>query len=276
MHAPFSTLPPTISNPTASATSSPASAAGPTLSRLPIFPLIEKHGLAPVLASLSPRRAKAAGLLTSGTCGHTGIISSASRNLQRSLASRLPRRLAGFGSTLFTLTWRLKITPLGFPILQQRAYPLRTLDRDFSSWPTPNAIPEGRGGLQSDPQKALERRQQGHQLNLDDAVCLTLGRNSTVAAWATPSARDFKSESATDEFNAKRWGAQPRETAERGSNPWHLAEWLPCTDGKARPVEPGTFPLAHGIPGRVGRLRAYGNAIVPQAAAEFVRAYLGS
>jgi DNA (cytosine-5)-methyltransferase 1 len=54
------------------------------------------------------------------------------------------------------------------------------------------------------------------------------------------------------------------------NNPW-TADWLPCTDGKARPVEPGTFPLAHGIPGRVGRLRAYGNAIVPQVAAEFIR-----
>ena len=50
--------------------------------------------------------------------------------------------------------------------------------------------------------------------------------------------------------------------------------WIPCTDGKARPVEPGTFPLAHGIPGRVGRLRAYGNAIVPQAAAAFVGAFM--
>jgi DNA (cytosine-5)-methyltransferase 1 len=54
-------------------------------------------------------------------------------------------------------------------------------------------------------------------------------------------------------------------------NDWTEAWWLPCTDGKARPVEPGTFPLAHGIPGRVGRLRAYGNAIVPQAAAEFIK-----
>ena len=51
---------------------------------------------------------------------------------------------------------------------------------------------------------------------------------------------------------------------------WDDTDWLPCTDGKARPVEPGTFPLAHGIPGRVGRLRAYGNAIVPQLAAEFI------
>jgi hypothetical protein len=32
------------------------------------------------------------------------------------------------------------------------------------------------------------------------------------------------------------------------------------------------FPLATGIPGRVGKLRAAGNAIVPQVAAEFIRA----
>lgn len=55
---------------------------------------------------------------------------------------------------------------------------------------------------------------------------------------------------------------------------WRDADWLLCRDGKWRPVEPGTFPLAHGVPARVGRLRAYGNAIVPEVAAEFVRAYM--
>lgn len=42
---------------------------------------------------------------------------------------------------------------------------------------------------------------------------------------------------------------------------WRDADWLFCRDGKWRPVEPGTFPLAHGATARVGRLRAYGNAI---------------
>lgn len=55
---------------------------------------------------------------------------------------------------------------------------------------------------------------------------------------------------------------------------WSSAEWLQCLDGKARRVEPGIFPLAHGVPARVGRLRGYGNAIVPQAAEEFVSAFL--
>lgn len=57
---------------------------------------------------------------------------------------------------------------------------------------------------------------------------------------------------------------------------WRYADWLGCRDGKWRPVEPGTFPLAHGVPGRVGRLRAYGNAIVPAQAAEFVAAFMST
>jgi DNA (cytosine-5)-methyltransferase 1 len=55
---------------------------------------------------------------------------------------------------------------------------------------------------------------------------------------------------------------------------WRDADWLFCRDGKWRPVEPGTFPLVNGSAARVGRLRAYGNAIVPQVAETFVRAYL--
>ncbi|EPY4138956.1 DNA cytosine methyltransferase [Klebsiella pneumoniae] len=72
---------------------------------------------------------------------------------------------------------------------------------------------------------------------------------------------------------------------------WRDADWLLCRDGKWRPVEPGTFPLVDGAaarmgrvePGvarvassnRVGRLKGYGNAINAQAAAAFIRAYMG-
>jgi len=56
-------------------------------------------------------------------------------------------------------------------------------------------------------------------------------------------------------------------------DPWSNCEWVECRDGKTRPFEPASFPLAHGNPSRVGRLRAYGNAIVPQVAATFITAF---
>jgi len=55
---------------------------------------------------------------------------------------------------------------------------------------------------------------------------------------------------------------------------WADADWLFCRDGKWRPVEPGTFPLAHGAPSRVGRLRAYGNGLCVDQATYFLRAAL--
>ena len=71
------------------------------------------------------------------------------------------------------------------------------------------------------------------------------------------------------------WQDQHRHTGRYGTTGfWANADWIDCTDGKTRPVEPSTFPLAYGATARVGRLRAYGNAIVPQAAQAFIEAYL--
>lgn len=57
-----------------------------------------------------------------------------------------------------------------------------------------------------------------------------------------------------------------------GSGIWG-DHWVACADGKARRIEPGLTPLANGIPARVVRLRGYGNAIVPQVAAEFISTF---
>lgn len=57
---------------------------------------------------------------------------------------------------------------------------------------------------------------------------------------------------------------------------WAEADWLLCSDGKRRPVRPGTFPLAHGVPSRVGRLRAYGNAINARQAEIFIRSFMNA
>ena len=55
---------------------------------------------------------------------------------------------------------------------------------------------------------------------------------------------------------------------------WRNADWLLCRDGKWRPVEPGSCPLAHGTTARVGRLRGYGNAIVAPQAEAFIKAFM--
>ena len=57
---------------------------------------------------------------------------------------------------------------------------------------------------------------------------------------------------------------------------WEGADWLFCRDGKWRPVKSGTKPLANGVAGRVGQLRAYGNAIVAPVAEAFITAYMDS
>ena len=74
-----------------------------------------------------------------------------------------------------------------------------------------------------------------------------------------------------------------RETAEaaRHWSPNDTAGWVDtqliyCRDNKCRPIptEPTLFPLANGVSNRVGTLRGAGNAIVPQVAAEVIKAYM--
>ena len=55
---------------------------------------------------------------------------------------------------------------------------------------------------------------------------------------------------------------------------WSTSDAVAGPDGKSRRVEPGTPLLAHGVSNRVEQLRAYGNAIVPQVAAEVIAAYM--
>ncbi len=78
-------------------------------------------------------------------------------------------------------------------------------------------------------------------------------------------------------WNESTGGARERSAIERPgplNGFWRGADWIGCRDGKFRPVESGTQPLAHGCAARVGRLRLYGDAICVPAAQAFIESYL--
>lgn len=60
------------------------------------------------------------------------------------------------------------------------------------------------------------------------------------------------------------------------TNKWAYYNEIDPSAAPWRPVEPGTFPLAHGVRSRVGRLRAYGNAINAKAAQAFIESVMAS
>lgn len=104
------------------------------------------------------------------------------------------------GSTLFAMTWKDKATPSGRLVSLLRASAPRTSGKGCGSWPTPNAGPQNDQDSTWQERRAVAKAKHGNNgfgLTLVDAVTLT--------GWATPAARDWKSESATDEFNEKRW-----------------------------------------------------------------------
>ena len=74
--------------------------------------------------------------------------------------------------------------------------------------------------------------------------------------------------------NTRANGWRQHSRSGEGFRHWENAEWLPYIDGKWRCSEPESFPLAHGVPNRMAKLRGYGNAIVPQVAALFIQTYM--
>ena len=152
---------------------------GPTPSASPAGPMTDPSGPEAALASLSARQAKEADLLTSGTCGPRGFGSSASVALASSLASRLHPVMASLGSTLYKLTWRVRVTPSGLSIYALRAFVRRTKDSGCFSWPTPNCpAPHDSQYSAGRPREPRD----GYGMQLQDVAGL--------AAWPTSVAND--------------------------------------------------------------------------------------
>lgn len=132
-------------------------------------------------------------------------------------------------------------------------------------------------------------------VRLGNPGCPRTGRNTGAAANPIPTgAREGDSDR---QYAAH--GIESSGSVRQIGNPdpvgfWTECIWIACADGKARPTQPGIEPLVAGLPKGVGRmrdsslpfdpnntaqartmrLRGYGNAIVPQLAAQFIGAYL--
>lgn len=145
-------------------------------------PTPESFGQVLVPANLSARQAQEAGLLTSGTYGPTGTISSASAALGKSLENKLRRRTDSVGSTLYRLTWKERATPSGRKISALRASAPRTSGSDSTSlargWVTPSAR-----DWKDSPGMATVRPDGRSRID-------QLPRQAQLAGWPTPRAFD--------------------------------------------------------------------------------------
>lgn len=157
------------------ATSSPESESGPTPCVKPDGPTTAPFGQGAARANLSARRAKAQGLMTSGTYGPPSTGLSTSAGLQWCLENRLRAALSMLGSTLYTLTWKPWVTPSGVRRSRLRASVLRTSGTETTGWPTP-VVNDATGS------------DYAYSRGNHEKITLKLGGVAKLASWPTPQA----------------------------------------------------------------------------------------
>lgn len=293
------TLPDSIS-----AISSPGSADGLSRCVARDGPTVARHGQHHAPASLSARQARGLGLLTSGTYGPPHIGLSASASLSWFLASNLAALTRATGSTLYKLTWKPWAMPSGRLRFRLRASARRTRETVLIGWPTPIAS-NGRGagnfnrqgggkpsdcgvisGLAHTDGNGREGRLSGWTDPQREAINGQAGRGCAISglADANHEQRSFTMPARSYADVSRQWN-KDSEAASGCScvmrpGPvngfWRDADWLHSRDGWWRAVRPGSFPLADGVPARVGRVRTYGNAINIEAAAAFIKSYMAA
>ncbi len=208
-----------------SATSSPASADGPSHCDSQAGPMTDLFGQVVAPASPSAPRASSVAATMNATYGLRSSTSSASAALEQSLASRLPELLGTPGGITWQQTWKAKATPQRRRILAHTASRLLTSDSGSTGWPTARKS-DGDKNVRTAEGSAREMARKGGPQDLmqaaslspwptpDASACnsggdttwqqrreamklkhgngngfgLTLGQASTLAGWPTPMA----------------------------------------------------------------------------------------
>jgi hypothetical protein len=180
-----------------------------------------------------------------GIFGQSGFLSSKHEDLSYALANRYRALTDLLGSTLFTLTWTVRITPLGFSIPAQRASEPRTDGSVCIGWPTPQSSDTTGGG---------QAKRSDGRANLNDFAMLagwpttraedaessgmrhsrgvadTMTAVASLASWASPKARDFRSESEAS-CNPERMSEHPPDLNKQAI----LTAWkTPCVPNGGR------------------------------------------
>jgi hypothetical protein len=166
---------------------------------------------------------------TNGTSGLRGTASLRSAALASSLASRLRQVMDLNGSMEYRLTWKSSVMPSGRLIYRLRASARPQSDSAYGGWPTPVAHDDNKS---VEAHLAMKKRMGGGRkavtslqvmaklvgwptpMAADARGSAGVGKRelpnvARMAGWAFPTSRDFKSESATKEYDERR-DAHPR------------------------------------------------------------------
>jgi hypothetical protein len=156
-------------------------------------PKTAKCGVGRFPASPSVQPGSAAVQMTLAIFGPNGSASSESATLQSSLVNKLRQRMASLGSTLFVLTWKVRVTPSRRSIYALRARRRRTSGSVCTSWPTPTVTMASLNVDESSWNGHYYLKPDGRKNQTD------LQQAAMQASWATPASRDWRDGSASDE-----------------------------------------------------------------------------
>jgi hypothetical protein len=260
------------------AISSPGLAAGRSPLNSPDGQTPNPPGPAPVRVSRFRALDSEKAMPINDTCGPLFTRSSPSADLQRSLESRLRARMDVNGSPEYALTWKdwdmpsgvpdLCAASVGAPGIRQRIYWVADAAREqVGRTGQSRQLPDER--VANTKRARLEKRPE--QSARQECEAIERGVNVGRLDNSASTRRESQRQKSEIEARNETWVRGPeRRRVERY---WDAFEIVECRDGRRR-IEPGSFPLAHGVPARMGRLRAYGNAICVPLAVQFIKAVM--
>lgn len=180
------------SSDTSVSTSLPGSEPGIEPSKMPDGET-ERSGLHRARAKVSRAPVEVEDSMIPDTSGPKLSVLSTPADLKQFLASRLRARLVSCGSTLYSLTWKERVTPAGRLILQLRGLALRTSDKDSTGARSPWATPASHeaGGT---PEQFLARKVLARDAGSVLGISLTsLSLQAQLTGWPTAVKEDARS-----------------------------------------------------------------------------------